>query len=34
MMYKSQIQNIDPHDLFCGPGSRLLTFYIQYIYLI
>ncbi len=23
MMYKSQLQKIDPYDWFCGPGSRI-----------
>ncbi len=25
IMYKSQFQNIDPYDWFCGPGSHMLT---------
>ncbi len=26
MMYKSQFQNIDPYDWFCGPGSNITYF--------
>ncbi len=32
MMYKSQFQNIDPHDLFYGTGSHIIYIYI-YIYI-
>ncbi len=33
MMYKSQLWKIDRYDLFCGPGSHIITIKNNYFLL-